>query len=312
MRRKNRYVPNKFAFSPTELKSVYHFQDENYRVRRVGNLKKYHAAKSVFLETKKGKKFLSYKISKYKNIHGIDVWFVDGQAIRNSAHNGDIEFERGAHGYRQFYVPQYEIWVDNLYAGTTELSSIIWQLYLERSLMIAGKPYDFAYEMGSRIGITLRDGKYFVLPVGTYRQAFPGTCGPAALKIVLDYLRWPISENYLGRLCKTSIERGTSPQDLVRAARKLSFKADEREHLTIDEVKKLINDGYPIIANYQYRPEFGEGHYAVIIGYSDDEYVFSDPSEDKGYTTIKIADFMKQWYELEDKTTRQGIIIQAV
>lgn len=312
MRRKNKFVPNKFAFSPIELKSIYHYQEQNYRIKRVGSLKKFHASKSAFLETKNGKKFLSYKIAKYKSIHGIDIWFVDGKALRDGGFVGDVEFTRGSHGYRNFFIPQYEIWIDNLYSTTDELSTIVWQVYLERSLMVAGYNYDFAYEMGSRFGITLRDSKYFVLPVGTYRQAFPGTCGPAALKIVMDYLRWPISENYLGKLAKTTLNKGTSPQDLVRAAKKLNFKAEERQHLTIDDVKKLINEGNPIICNYQYKPEFGEGHYAVLIGYSDTDFVFSDPSENKGYTTIKIDEFMNQWYELEDKTTRQGIIIRAV
>ena len=311
MRRKNKYIPNKFAFSPQSLRSVYHFQEEKYRIERVGSLKKYHGAKAIFFETNKGKKFLSYKLEKYKTIHGIDIWFVDGQAIRNGGFAGDVEFERGGHAYRHFYVPQYEIWIDTLYSASSELTTIIWQEYLERALMISHKPYDFAYEMGSRLGITLRDGKYFVLPVGTYRQAVPGTCGPAALKIVLDYLRWPISENYLGRLCKTTVRKGTGPEDIIRAAKKLNFKAEDKQNMTVEDVKKYITDGYPIIANHQFRPEFGEGHYAVIMGYNHEEFVISDPSENKGYMTVKIKDFMKLWYELEDKTVRQGVVILA-
>jgi len=35
----------------------------------------------------------------------------------------------------------------------------------------------------------------------------------------------------------------------------------------------------------------------------------ADPAFDEGFRKIKINKFMKQWYELEDDTRREGIVI---
>jgi ABC-type bacteriocin/lantibiotic exporter with double-glycine peptidase domain len=79
--------------------------------------------------------------------------------------------------------------------------------------------------------------------------------------------------------------------------------------MTIEEVKKIIREGTPVIANFQLKPKNGEGHYAVIVGYSRNTFILSDPQEDRGYREVGIKDFMRLWYELEDRTIRQGIII---
>jgi len=47
----------------------------------------------------------------------------------------------------------------------------------------------------------------------------------------------------------------------------------------------------------------------VIIGFSRNEFILSDPAKSTGYRRVKIKDFLEQWYELEDKTVHQGIVI---
>jgi hypothetical protein len=65
-----------------------------------------------------------------------------------------------------------------------------------------------------------------------------------------------------------------------------------------------------VIANFQLKPQTREGHYAVLIGCSPHTFILSDPQEEHGYREVKIKDFIKFWYELEDQTVRQGIWIR--
>ena len=164
-------------------------------------------------------------------------------------------------------------------------------------------------KISSTLKKMLGDKKYFVLPVGTYRQTSVWTCGPTALKIVLNYFGKDLSESYLAKLSKTTKSGGTNPSDLVKVAKQFGLYAKDKQNLTVLEVKKNIKSGNLIIANYQYTPKFGDGHYAVIIGYDKNKFILSDPANDSGYVIVKISDFIKLWYELEDKTVRQGIII---
>lgn len=309
--RKNPDFPNKIVYTPSGLKKTYLFQENKYRISRIQNFQKYHRRKLDFLKTQTGQKFLNYKLEKYGKIHGLDIWFVDGNALRSKVEAGDVDFTMGGHGYRYLYVPKYEIWIDILYKGKAEFWPVFWHEYLERSLMRLGKSYSAAHTYASKLEIVLREGGFFVLPVGTYRQAVPGTCGPSALKIILDFLRWPLKEKYLAKLCQTTIEKGTGPLDIIRVSKELNFKVKNWENLTVKKAKELIKKGLPIIANFQSGPKIGDGHYAVIIGFSDSEFILSDPGLDTGYVRVKIKDFMKNWYELEDKTVRQGITLEA-
>lgn len=300
---------SKIVYIPEESVGTYRWQEDVLRIDHISDLKAYHIKKRRFIPSAVGRKFLKYRKKKLTTLHGLTVWLVDGDALRSGLKAGDVDFTMGGHGYRYLYIPRYEIWIDEVHKGTPDVWPVIWHEYIERILMRNGMPYAQAHEIASRLEIVHREGTYFVLPVGTYRQSTPWTCGPAAMKIVLDYLRWPLSENYLVKLCRTTPSKGADPADIVRAAEKLGFEAYDEEKMTVPRIKKLIRNGTPIIANFQFKPKLGEGHYAVIIGFSRDEFILSDPAENKGYRRVKIKEFLKQWYELEDKTVRQGIII---
>ncbi len=299
----------KIVYIPPRLRRLYRWQGEKFRIDRITNLERYHQRKRRFLASPAGRKFLSYRKAKFGTLHGLEIWLVDGNRLRGGQKSGDVDFTMGGHGYRYLYVPQYEIWVDELYQGTADLWPLIWHEYLERWLMRQGTSYNSAHTTASNLEIVLRGGTDFVLPIGTYRQRSPWTCGPAALKIVLDFLRWPISERYLAKLCRTGPEKGTNPEDIVRTAQELGFEAYEKQKMTAREVKKILRSGRPVIANFQLKPQTGEGHYAVIIGFGQDDFILSDPAFSTGYRRTKIKDFMRGWYELVDKTTRQGIVV---
>jgi len=148
----------------------------------------------------------------------------------------------------------------------------------------------------------------FRLSVGTFRQSGPGYCGPAALKIVLDYYGKTYSENALTKMLNATPETGADPAQIIKLAQSLGLKAYDKQNMTTQEIKNIVKSGVPVIANHTTPDPIG-GHYAVIMGFSNDEFVISDPAEDSGYIVKKITDFMKDWYEKEDKTVRQGIII---
>jgi len=148
---------------------------------------------------------------------------------------------------------------------------------------------------------------FFRLPVGTYRQSNEDNCGPAALKIVLDFYNKKLSEKKLVSLLGTTRE-GTDPEAFLKVAEYLGFRAYYLKNMTVSQVKEFVKEGIPVIANHT-TPDPIEGHYAVIMGFSEDEFVISDPAEDSGYIVKKIVKFMRDWYEKEDKTVKQGIII---
>lgn len=55
-----------------------------------------------------------------------------------------------------------------------------------------------------------------------FRQT-PGYCGPASLKMVLDYYGFSMGEKELAELSDMTLEKGTSAEDLAKAAKRLGF-----------------------------------------------------------------------------------------
>lgn len=275
------------------------------RVWEIGNRAAFERKSKAHLATLN----FNPRFTKIMQFGDATVWLVDGEKIRNTV---DIDFTIGGHGYRYLYIPTSEIWVEREMKESERWPTIMHE-YTERRLMQKGMTYD-AHDYASIIETGIRRGDAVVLPVGTHHQNTGYTCGPSALKIVLDYLGNEHTEKKLAKLSKATPNKGTDPKDLVAAAQSLGYKVIWKQHWTADEVKDEIKKGRPMIANFQLKHEPDEGHYAVIIGFTNkDEFVLSDPSNavPKGYRTIPAAKFIELWYELEDKTEKEGIVIYA-
>lgn len=311
--RVNPFVPNKLVHQPEHIRDLYKYQETKYRIDQVSSLHEYHTRKREFLKTSVGKKFQEYKIEQFGQIHNLDLYYVDGEALMAGMKHGDIDFTMGGQGYRYLYVPANELWVDICYKANPWPT--VWHEFTERPLMARGMKYADAHEIASNLEMVLREGNFFQLPVGTYRQSAPGMCGPGSMKIYTDFLelsslRKPLSEAYIASKCAMNKRDGTNPENMVKGAKALGFEAYEKQNFTVEEVKQSLHQGFPIIANHQAEPAYGEGHYAVIMGYSKHDFIISDPSENEGYVITPIEEFMAKWYELEDKTTRQGIVLK--
>ena len=115
--------------------------------------------------------------------------------------------------------------------------------------------------------------------------------------------------SFVVRWQRCDVEKGTDAKGIVSAAKKLGFKVIWKQGWTIEEIKKSLKKGIPIIVNFQLAHKKGEGHYAVIIGFTKNEFILSDPHSNFSYRKVDIKTFMEHWYELEDNTKREGIAL---
>ncbi len=245
------------------------------------------------------------KIKKIDKILGIEVWLVNGSIIRKEI---DVDFTCGGHGYRYLYIPLNEIWIDNA-LNNEDIIPTVWHEFVEMYLMERGIDYEEAHEYACGLEIGIRQKKEFFLPVGNLNQITNYACGAAALKIVLDYYDKPLTQHTIMQLVETTKEKGTDAKGIVSAAKKLGFKVIWKQGWTIEEIKKSLKKGIPIIVNFQLAHKKGEGHYAVIIGFTKNEFILSDPHSNFSYRKVDIKTFMEHWYELEDNTKREGIAL---
>ncbi|MGQ4891456.1 MAG: C39 family peptidase [Candidatus Njordarchaeia archaeon] len=123
------------------------------------------------------------------------------------------------------------------------------------------------------------------------------SCGPASLWMLLSYYGFSVKEEYLREVANTVPNVGSYASDIVRAARfsvlsmaiqnsdlhgypgrAIGFLAISAWDLTIDDLKKMIDMGYPVLVLMSY--DYGAyGHFRVVKGYIDEisAFIVHDP-----------------------------------
>jgi ABC-type bacteriocin/lantibiotic exporter with double-glycine peptidase domain len=122
-----------------------------------------------------------------------------------------------------------------------------------------------------------------------------GYCGPASLKMVLSAYGITKSENYLAKITKSSRTKGCDEDNIVKASKILGFKGYVKPNSSIQEVKKLVEKGIPVIVDW-FSPEEA-GHCSVVVGFEKNKIILADPhfGEIKKH---KIDWFEERWFDL--------------
>lgn len=249
-----------------------------YQIKDIGKLKKLKETYKLPIEV---------RIKLIKKIGKIKVFLVDGNRIRNFI---DIDFTTGGHGFRHLYIPLDEIWVDS--SNEDEKEEIIIHELKELKLMKKGINYNTAHDLACLEELKLRTKRLF-LPVGHHRQINPWSCGPSALKIVLDY--YNDNKNIKELIKKTNCNKnGTLHEGFKKALLEFGYDFIEKENSKIEDIEEFIRQGIPVIVDYQ---AYHGGHFSVVIGYDENKLFISDPASDKKYKEINKEDFKNRWYD---------------
>ena len=126
-----------------------------------------------------------------------------------------------------------------------------------------------------------------------------GRCGPAALKIVLDYFDTPMTEDELADLCGTHPENGTTGAQLVAAAKLLGYKATIKDGATYADIEACLRRKVPPIVDwFSAEGALADGHYSVVCGLDAKNIVLEDPKIGKR-RTLSRDDFLRVWFDYD-------------
>jgi hypothetical protein len=104
----------------------------------------------------------------------------------------------------------------------------------------------------------------FILDVPMYRQVHSYTCGAVAGLMVVRSFYSRSSDTEFFDKCNLS-EEGTTTRNLVKALRGSNVGVKIEHGLSFKQVKKRLEDGYPLITCLKHSP--GIEHWVVIFGY---------------------------------------------
>ncbi len=143
------------------------------------------------------------------------------------------------------------------------------------------------------------------------KQTYDYDCGAQALQTVLQYYGADVRGDALMEALGTS-EEGTPPQALIRVAESYGFQVKSGTHWSLNQVKQYVDDGTPVIVLLQawadrymtlddWRRDWDDGHYAIIIGLNKDVLLFEDPATIRR-TWLREREFMARWHDMDPKT----------
>lgn len=150
------------------------------------------------------------------------------------------------------------------------------------------------------------------------------SCGVAAVQAVLQfYDHWGYADEYAMEM-GTSPDEGTHPARMVDCLRKRGLDAQLAEGLTIDDLRRHVDSGVPVIIDFQawgekkdYANEWEDGHYAVVVGFDGDTLILEDPSLLGQRGTMTTTELERRWrdYEIENgkrrEYVRSGIVVRG-
>ncbi|OGI90056.1 hypothetical protein A3B01_00375 [Candidatus Nomurabacteria bacterium RIFCSPLOWO2_01_FULL_41_52b] len=166
-----------------------------------------------------------------------------------------------------------------------------------------------------------------LLPVKSFQETLNGGyCGPASLKMVLDYYDINKSEEEVAFACNRDPELGTDEASIKNAAGSYGLKAEIENNASFDSIRGWLDRRIPVIVNWftRGRSDYGDeevpdGHYSVVVGL-DDEHIYLQDPEIGGLRKLEREDFMRVWFDFrpaciaswDDMIIRQLIAIYPV
>ena len=144
------------------------------------------------------------------------------------------------------------------------------------------------------------------------RQGLDYTCGPAALASLMYYYDQSMDflENELAKELQSNEVDGTLVKEMVRFAESQGFTVATHYHWTLDAVKASIDHGVPVLVllqawadldapGHDYRTDWDDGHFSIVVGYDQQNIYFMDPSSLGHYTYIPIPEFIDRWHDVD-------------
>lgn len=146
-----------------------------------------------------------------------------------------------------------------------------------------------------------------------------GMCGPASLKIVLDYYGMEKSEKELAKLCRHDKNLGVDDEKIKKAAESLGFKVKIKDNSNFKDIESWLDKKVPVIVNWFTKgrqdyseSEVADGHYSVVAGL-DEKYIYLQDPEIGKIRKLKRDDFMRVWFDFKGKYLKpEELIIRQI
>jgi len=121
-----------------------------------------------------------------------------------------------------------------------------------------------------------------------------GLCGPASLKMVLEYFGIDKTEKELAKISGANSSRGSSAKGLIRAAKKSGLKGFVKDFCELKDIEKyVLIKKIPVIVDWF---SVDDGHYSVVVGIDKENIYLQDPEWGE-MRAMDLETFKRVWFD---------------
>lgn len=132
---------------------------------------------------------------------------------------------------------------------------------------------------------------------------YKGYCGPAVLKMILEFYGIKKSEKTLAHLAGTTMEDGTNANQMQGVLHLFGLKTKIKNNSTFNDIKKYLDKDIPVIVDWFTRGRkdysdsvVADGHYSIVVGL-DTQFIYLQDPEIGRVRKIKRNDFLRVWFD---------------
>ncbi len=119
-------------------------------------------------------------------------------------------------------------------------------------------------------------------------------CGPASLKMVLEFYGIKKSEKELAKLSGATKQHAVGAKGILDAAKKLGLKAFVKDFSTLSDIKKyVLKKKIPVIVDWFAGQD---GHYSVVVHIDRKNIWLQDPEIGK-IRKLDLETFKRVWFD---------------
>jgi predicted double-glycine peptidase len=145
----------------------------------------------------------------------------------------------------------------------------------------------FAESLAQTLQSLQESQKVTMIDLHLGKQIYDYDCGVQALQTVMTYYGVETDRDELMQTLGTTEESGTPPKAMIAAAQHYGFEVKSGTQWSLNQVKQFVDAGTPVIVLLQawadrymtlddWRRDWDNGHYAIVIGLNKDVLLFED------------------------------------
>lgn len=149
-----------------------------------------------------------------------------------------------------------------------------------------------------------------LLPIQPFQETLHASmCGPASLKMVLQYYGIEASESEIAMRCDHNTKLGVTSAAIQAAAESFGLNVTIAREASFEDISSWLTKQVPVIVDWfsagrkEYDQPLPDGHYSVVVGIDEENIYLQDP-ELGSLRTIAKADFLPIWFDFEGKYIR--------